>query len=127
MDKQLFEIDGNNFSTLDGFWDEISDRLIPGSEWGRNLDAFNDILHGGFGTPENGFILIWKNSALSRQRLSFHETADFLEKKLLRCHPSNIEIVKSDLVKAWKHEGQTAFDWLLEIIQGHKDIEIRLE
>jgi RNAse (barnase) inhibitor barstar len=127
MNKQIYEIDGSNFSTLDEFWEEISGKLIPGADWGRNLDAFNDILRGGFGTPENGFVLIWENSALSRQRLSFSETAKILEKRLLRCHPSNIETVKRDLDRAKKHHGQTAFDWLVEIIQGHKDIELRLE
>jgi RNAse (barnase) inhibitor barstar len=64
-----YEIDGQNFSTIDGFYDEISRVLIPGATWGRNLDAFNDILWGGFGTPEDGFVLVWKNHDVSRQRL----------------------------------------------------------
>jgi RNAse (barnase) inhibitor barstar len=64
-----YEIDGANFSTIDGFYDEISRVLIPGATWGRNLDAFNDILWGGFGTPEDGFVLVWNNHHLSRDRL----------------------------------------------------------
>jgi RNAse (barnase) inhibitor barstar len=64
-----YEIDGANFSTIDGFYDEISRVLIPGATWGRNLDAFNDILWGGFGTPEEGFVLVWENHHLSRDRL----------------------------------------------------------
>jgi RNAse (barnase) inhibitor barstar len=62
-------IDGDRFSDLDGFYDEVSEHLIPGAEWGRNLDAFNDILRGGFGTPESGFHLRWLNSQKSRQEL----------------------------------------------------------
>ena len=50
---ELYEIDGKNFSTLEEFYDEISRVLIPGAQWGRNLDAFNDILRGGFGTPDS--------------------------------------------------------------------------
>ncbi len=53
--KQIFEINGNNFATLETFYDEISRVLMPDRAvdgWGRNLDAFNDILRGGFGTPE---------------------------------------------------------------------------
>ncbi|MCP3977199.1 MAG: hypothetical protein GY720_22140 [bacterium] len=42
---------------LEGLWDEVTRSLIPGAEWGRNLDAFNDILRGGFGTPEDGFVV----------------------------------------------------------------------
>ena len=35
-----FIIDGAAFSTLEGFYDEISRILIPGAVWGYNLDAF---------------------------------------------------------------------------------------
>jgi hypothetical protein len=44
----VYEIEGRRFHTLEEFFDEISAVLIPGSEWGRNLDAFNDILRGRF-------------------------------------------------------------------------------
>ena len=47
--KPIYEIDGARFSTLEGFYNEISQALIPGVDWGHNLDAFNDILRGGFG------------------------------------------------------------------------------
>jgi hypothetical protein len=57
MPKPILEIHGSCFDTLNGFWDEFSVRLIPGTNWGRNLNAFNDILRGGFGTPDGGFKL----------------------------------------------------------------------
>lgn len=69
-----FEIDGSRFETLEGFYDEVSRVLVPGRFWGRNLDAFNDILSGGFGTPDGGFALRWKNHELSRSRLAEFET-----------------------------------------------------
>ena len=56
-DRRLYEIDGARFSTLEEFFEEISNEAIPGAEWGHNLDAFNDILRGGFGTPEDGFTI----------------------------------------------------------------------
>jgi RNAse (barnase) inhibitor barstar len=59
--KPTFEIDGLRFHTLEEFFDEVSQILIPGADWGRNLDAFNDILRGGFGTPYGRFVLVWKN------------------------------------------------------------------
>jgi RNAse (barnase) inhibitor barstar len=64
-----FEIDGSRFSTLEEFYDEVHRVLIPLASWGRNLDAFNDILRGGFGTPEVGFEIRWKDHQLSRNRL----------------------------------------------------------
>ena len=54
--RQEFTIDGRHFSDMDGFYDEVEqvftsvlDRRI-----GRNLNAFNDILRGGFGRHEFG-------------------------------------------------------------------------
>jgi len=70
MTKKTYEIDGERFTNLEGFYDEIGRVLAPGAKWGRNLNAFNDILRGGFGTPDGGFILRWTNAQISKQRLS---------------------------------------------------------
>ncbi len=80
--KKIYVIDGHHFTTLEEFYDEISRVLIPHTHWGWNLDAFNDILRGGFGTPEEGFILWWKNSDISRQRLGYTETVRQLTLRL---------------------------------------------
>jgi hypothetical protein len=119
MAKTVFEIDGRDFTTLEEFYDVVSRVLIPGAEWGCNLDAFNDILRGGFGTPEGGFVLRRVNSNLSRERLSHAETARQLELRLSRCHPSNRTYVAADLELARQGVGSTVFDWLAEIIQVH--------
>ncbi|MGC3991765.1 MAG: barstar family protein [Chthoniobacteraceae bacterium] len=65
----IFIIDGARFHTLEEFYEIVSSTMIPGARWGRNLDAFNDILRGGFGTPDGGFTIRWINASLSRQRL----------------------------------------------------------
>ncbi|HEY1686384.1 MAG TPA: barstar family protein [Tepidisphaeraceae bacterium] len=117
--KPTYEIDGKRFSTLGGFYDEIGHVLIPEAEWGHNLHAFNDILRGGFGTPDGGFVLRWLNSTISRERLGYPETVIQLEKRLQRCHPSNRSSVASDLEQAKRGEGATVFDWLVEIINVH--------
>jgi RNAse (barnase) inhibitor barstar len=119
MAKVVYEIDGGDFTTLEEFYDVISRVLIPDATWGRNLNAFNDILRGGFGTPEGGFVLHWKNAALSRERLGFPETVRQLQLRLDRCHPSNQEYVSSELDAARKGIGSTVFDWLVEIILVH--------
>jgi|SRR5579862_971234 RNAse (barnase) inhibitor barstar len=84
--KQVYEIDGIEFSSLEGFCDEVSPKLIPDAVWGKNLDAFNDILRGGFGTPEGGFVLRWLNSNESREQLGFAETVRQLRRRL-QCLP----------------------------------------
>ena len=57
-DLPEFVLDGRSFRDLAGFFDAGTIALGTGS-WGRNLDAVNDILRGGFGTPEGGFVLRW--------------------------------------------------------------------
>lgn len=116
---KTYVIDGNAFSTLEEFYDVVGRVLIPGASWGRNLDAFNDILRGGFGTPDGGFEFIWNDSKISEQRLGYPETVRQLEKRLQRCHPSNRGAVAEQLALARGDEGPTVFDWLVEIIRDH--------
>jgi RNAse (barnase) inhibitor barstar len=116
---EIYRIDGERFSTLEGFFDEISRVLIPDFSWGHNLDAFNDILRGGFGTPDEGFILIWDNSAVSKRRLGYPEAVRILERRLDRCHPTARRSVKRQLSDAGNSKGSTVFDWLVEIICVH--------
>ena len=117
--KKIYVIDGLNFKTLDEFYDEISRVLVPGVSWGRNLNGLNDLLRGGFGTPEGGFKLVWKNSAVSRSRLGYPQTVIELEKHLERCHPSNRASIEHDLNLAHANRGTTVFDWLVEILRTH--------
>jgi RNAse (barnase) inhibitor barstar len=119
MAKAVYQIDGRDFSTLEEFYQEVSRVLLPGAEWGQNLDAFNDILRGGFGTPEGGFVLRWKHSAVSRERLGYPETVRQLEHRLTRCHPSNRKSVDQDLQQARQGVGPTVFDWLVDIMKVH--------
>ena len=114
-----FIIDGAAFSTLEGFYDEISRILIPGAVWGYNLDAFNDVLRGGFGTPEVGFEFVWQNHEISRDRLRYAETIRQLKKGLASCHPESRQSVARELSAASAHSGRTVFDWLVDIIREH--------
>ena len=84
-----------------------------------NLDAFDDVLSGGFGTPEEGFMFRWKNHEVSRVRLGYPETVRQLELRLGRCHPTNRVRVSRDLEQAHAQQGPTVFEWLTEIIRDH--------
>jgi RNAse (barnase) inhibitor barstar len=74
--KKVYEIDGANFKDLEGFFDEISVKLIPGANWGHTIDAFNDILSAGFGTPDEAYVLIWKNHEISKVSLGYEATGE---------------------------------------------------
>jgi RNAse (barnase) inhibitor barstar len=119
MGKLAYDIDGYAFQPLEEFFEVISRVLTPSFDWGKNLDAFNDILRGGFGTSENGFVLRWKNSHESRRQLGYPETVRQLERRLALCHPTNRQSLSVDLERARKGVGPTVFDWLVEINLAH--------
>jgi RNAse (barnase) inhibitor barstar len=114
-----YEIDGSRFRTLEGFFDEVSRVIVPGQPWGHSLDAFDDILRGGFGTPPDGFTINWTNHAVSKQRLSYDETIRQLEIRLHRCHPSSRDTVLADLAGAKAQRGPTVFNWITDVIRRH--------
>ena len=113
-----FVLDGASFDGLAGFFAAIT-RTLGVTGWGRNLDAFNDILRGGFGTPDGGFTLRWARSDVSAQRLGWPETIRYIENKLATCHPANIPYVEADLRAARREEGQTLFAIITGIIAAH--------
>ena len=53
---RTYIIDGNKFSNIEGFFDEIDLIMTKGISFktGHNLNAFRDILYGGFGCHEPG-------------------------------------------------------------------------
>ena len=73
MVKQTITINGRNFSNLEGFHNEIDRVLTKNLGWktGHNLDAFNDLLRGGFGVFEydEAVKIIWKNFSQSKDKL----------------------------------------------------------
>jgi hypothetical protein len=111
-------IDGAHFSDFDGFTREFS-RLLVNYTWRGNLDAFNDLLRGGFGTPERGWVLRWLNSELSRSALGYEATIQRLERVLLTCHPSHRLNIERRIRRARRGQGPTLFDEIVEIIREH--------
>lgn len=76
-------IDGEKFSDLEGFYTEIDRLLTKDLEWqtGHNLDAFNDLLRGGFGVHELGeeIIIKWINYKQSKENLGNETILTLLE------------------------------------------------
>src|SRR4051812_30509469 len=129
MSKSIFVINGSNFSTYEEFFREITKVLVPDAMegWIRNLSKLDDYLYRGDDKPEGGFILIWKDSALSKMRLGYSETIRWLEGNLKVCHPVNIPIIHEKIALAKENKGITFFDMVVDVIRAHEDIELRLE
>ncbi len=73
MVREEFVINGWAFTTMDGFYDEVERVFTCGLTWriGRNLNAFNDVLRGGFGRHEPGVPILvrWLGFAKSERNV----------------------------------------------------------
>ncbi len=126
--KHVYELPGEQIHTLEDFYRIIGEAINgPGGYFGAGLDSFNDCLAGGFGTPDDGFILRWQHSDESRAALGYPETIRQLQLRLRRCHPANVGRVRQELARARRHEGPTTFDWLVEIIGDACVYGVKLE
>ncbi len=130
MKKEII-IDGNNFRTLDEFYDEVVKKITVGFEkgFGRNLAAYNDVLRGGFRVHEyeEPIRIKWTNSNKSKRDLGQAETIKFFENALTSCHPTNIPSVEKDLENAKNGRGEMLFDIIVDITNDHGHIELILD
>ena len=98
---KTFILDGNNFSNMEGFYLEIDKLLTKNLQWktGHNLNAFNDLLRGGFNVHEyNEPITIrWINYGKSKKELGDEMVLILLE-IMLNCDDSDHD-VKVELVR----------------------------
>ncbi len=122
-----FTVDGACFETLDGAAAEFTRALGFTTPWEGSLDALNDLLYGGFGTPREGFVLVWRAADLSRERLGVAATLAWLDARIGRGLPYDVALITARREALVRGEGQTLFDVIVEIIGEHPEIELRLE
>lgn len=107
-------IDGAKFSTMEEFYNEIDRLLTKDLTWrtGHNMDAFHDLLRGGFGVHEygEGVDFVWVNSDKSRQDFGYEATALYWDMIAEKCHPTNRERVAEKAKAARERRGETLFD-----------------
>ncbi|MDR6462893.1 hypothetical protein J2783_001376 [Chryseobacterium sediminis] len=128
--RKMIVIHGGHFSSLAGFYEEVSNVLMKDADWKvGTLDGFDDILYGGFGIIEGKeeIEIIWKESEKSKQELGFDATREFYNNKIRQGKPFNIELIQQKLDDLTEGKGQTLFEILVEIIQSHSNIALKLE
>lgn len=118
--RREFIIDGKNFDNIEGFYDEVEKVFTKDLDWkiGRNLDAFNDILRGGFGMHDDEPIrILWINFSKSKMDLGYNATVKFHKCCLKICHKTNIAMVKERIKNAKNNKGKTLLDMIVDIIK----------
>jgi hypothetical protein len=93
--------------------------------WDGHLDVFNDIID----WPNEGasIVLVWSGAEIARRHLGHEAMAAWLRDKLAQCRSGFGQHWQQELANAERQRGRTLFDWLVEIIQQHPQIELRLE
>lgn len=127
MKKQI-SIDGNLIHDIPSFFEEINRVFMQSENWkiGASLDAFNDLLYGGFGLIKNAepIDLIWINLEASRQALGYAVTKAYYREKLKPGSPYNREFFENKLAELESGSGETYFDIVLTIIAEHPSIRL---
>lgn len=127
MSKQII-IDGNQIHDIKSLYEEINLKFMQGEDWqlGESLDAFDDLLYGGFGAikGDEPINLVWENFENNREVLGFYLTLNFYENKLKQPQIFNKKIIEDKIQKLKNTGRDTYFDIILEIIASHSNITL---
>lgn len=122
-------IEGAAIHDIASFYAEINRVFMAVEDWqlGHSLDAFNDLLYGGFGIMGGNepVVLVWRNMDHSREALGYDTTKRYYEERLLPGAPFQQDYFREKLAALERGEGQTYFDIVLEIIADHPNITLR--
>ena len=69
-------INGSKFKSEDGFYNTIEKLFEIETQWGRNLDAFEDLLEGGFGNIDY-------NDKIEIKWINYKKSVEYLKPTLL--------------------------------------------
>ena len=123
-------IEGKNITDIATFYQEINRVFMSNENWkiAPSLDAFNDLLYGGFGAIDSkeSTTLIWKNFEENRKTLGLKTTKKFYESKLTAPEIYNINFVKGKITALESSNGSTYFEIILEIISDHSNIKLKV-
>lgn len=127
MDRYL-EIDGRAINDIASFYKEINRVFMAGENWtiGQSLDAFNDMLFGGYGVLQGAqsVNLFWHNMDHSRQALGYQATRDYYIEKLRPGSPYNKKLFDEKLAALENGTGETYFDQIMAILVDHPKVKV---
>jgi len=127
MVKQI-EIQGSAVNDIASFYEEINRVFMEGEDWtiGQNLDAFNDLLVGGYGALQGAqsVDLVWYDMDHSQQALGHQTTRAYYLDKLRPGSPYNKKLFEEKLAALESGRGETYFDTILAILSEHPIIKV---
>jgi len=119
-------IKGKNIIDIATFYKEINHVFMRNEAWqiAESLDAFNDLLYGGFGVLKDYKLteVIWTDAQMSRDALGYEATKTYYLKKLIPESPFNKKYFRDKLAELESGTGQTYFDIVIEILHAHANL-----
>lgn len=126
-DKKILTIyiDGSSVHDITSFYQQLNEQLMQDEDWqlGESLDAFDDLLYGGYGKWKDYDMLeiVWRDIVRSESVLGVAATKKYYEAKLAAGSAYNQHFVKEKLRELEEGNGRTYFEILIEIIESHGD------
>lgn len=121
-----FIINGSVILDIASFYMEINRVFMEGVDWklGRSLDAFSDLLYGGFGAivANQTNEIIWLDSDKSKAALGYETTLSYYKDKLKPDSPFNKALFQQKIEELELGQGKTYYEILKEIIAEHPNI-----
>ena len=126
MMKKEYSIDGNNISNFKEFVQEFNKKVFKSDHWHGNIDTLDDMLDGGYGTPDESedFTIFWENASKSREDLDANEYLMWKMKGADMRYAD--ESFKKEIELAQSGLGMTMFMLLVNTIVNHKNIQLVL-
>ncbi|MFC0205117.1 barstar family protein [Novosphingobium soli] len=123
-----FVIEGSAITGIAAFYDEINRVFMAGEDWrlGESLDAFDDLLHGGFGALPAGrpATIVWKDMDASRAALGRAATLALLRARLPERTQFNGAKISDQIAELEAGRGTTYFDVVMAIVADHPAITV---
>lgn len=122
------EIQGKVINDIASFYEEINRVFMVGESWriGQSLDAFNDLLYGGYGALQDvqSVELIWHHMDHSRKALGYQTTRVYYLDKLRTGSPYNKKLFEEKLGALERGAGETYFDSIMSILADHPRVRV---
>ena len=130
MKRQII-INGNAIRDVASFYEEINRVFMFDENWiiRNSLDAFNDLLYGGFGAVKGTepIDLIWLDIERSKEALGYKATKALYEEKLRPGSLFNRAIFERKLALLENGTGETYFDIIISIISDQQNIDLKTD
>ena len=125
---RILHIEGASINDIATLYVEINRVFMADEDWqlGPSLDALDDLLWGGYGALAGhaSTTVVWRDIEHSREALGRATTQAWLQSKLDQAGTFNTAVIADQLAALQQGQGQTYFEIVMEIFNGHPQVTL---